>query len=60
MVIAGRIRKHEGVNDMYTLTVRGLEKYRMLCNIRDSLEIASLLPKTEMDLNKLTYKSNHI
>ncbi|XP_045162894.2 tumor protein 63 isoform X2 [Mercenaria mercenaria] len=51
-VTAGKKRKLEGDNDTYTLTVRGLENYQMLCKIRDSLEIASLLPQNQMDLYK--------
>lgn len=32
--------------------VRGKDNYEMLCKIRDSLEIASLLPQNQLDLYK--------
>nr|AAQ55113.1 p63/73 beta variant [Spisula solidissima] len=51
-VTSGKKRKFESDNDTYTLTVRGLENYQMLCKIRDSLEIASLLPQNQIDLYK--------
>lgn len=47
----GKKRKLED-DDTYTLTVRGLENYQMLCKIRDSLEIAALLPQSQMELYK--------
>ena len=31
----------------FTLTVHGRENYEMLCKIRDSLEIAALIPAAE-------------
>lgn len=44
----GKKRKLD--DDTYTLTVRGKENYDLLCRIRDSLEIASLLPANQLEV----------
>jgi len=48
----GKKRKLDDMNDSYTLTVRGKENYDILCKIRDSLEIAALLPQNQLEMYK--------
>ncbi|XP_052819431.1 tumor protein 63-like isoform X2 [Mya arenaria] len=47
-VSSGKKRKFEDDEQTFTLTVRGRENYDMLCKIRDSLEIAALLPQNQL------------
>lgn len=47
-VTQGKKRKLD--DDTYTLTVRGKENYELLCRLRDSLEITSLLPPSQVEL----------
>ncbi|XP_064611404.1 cellular tumor antigen p53-like isoform X2 [Liolophura sinensis] len=35
--------------DTYTLTVRGKENYEILCRLRDSLELSSLVPQAQVE-----------
>ncbi len=44
-------RKIDG-EDHYTLTVKGRENYEILCKIRDSLELASMIPQNQVDIYK--------
>ena len=39
-------------NYFIVFQVRGRENYEMLCKIRDSLELASLIPKQQVDIYK--------
>ena len=36
----------------FVLQVRGRENYEILCRIRDSLELASMIPKQQVDIYK--------
>lgn len=48
--IARQKRKLEGSEeDAFTLTIRGRDNYEMLCRIRDSLELASLMSQSQVD-----------
>ncbi|KAL5015354.1 hypothetical protein ScPMuIL_009624 [Solemya velum] len=47
---AGKKRKSD--DEAFSLTVRGRENYEILCKIRDSLELASMIPQPQLD----TYK----
>lgn len=44
----GKKRKLD--DDTYTITVRGKENYELLCKIRDSLEITSLIPSSQVEM----------
>lgn len=52
---AGTTRKRRHEDDdtsSFTLTVRGIENYEMLCKIRDSLEMASLFQQQQSNILK--------
>lgn len=45
-------RKLSGEEEAFTLTIRGRENYEILCKVRDSLELASMIPQNQIDLFK--------
>lgn len=46
----GKKRKLD--EDSFTLTVKGRENYEILCRLRDSLELSSMVPQNQIDLYK--------
>ncbi|XP_071110266.1 cellular tumor antigen p53-like isoform X2 [Haliotis cracherodii] len=48
-VAQGKKRKLQE-DDAYSLTVRGRENYEILCKIRDSLELSSMVPQQQVEL----------
>lgn len=49
---AGKKRKLDNGEEAFTLTVRGRDNYEVLCRIRDSLELASMVPQQQVELYK--------
>lgn len=47
---SGKKRKAE--DEPFTITVKGRENYEILCRIRDSLELASMVPQNQIDMYK--------
>ncbi len=45
-------KRKAGDDDVFTLTVHGRDNYEMLCRLRDSLELASLIPPHQVALYK--------
>lgn len=45
-------KRKMGEEELYTLTVRGRENYEILCRLRDSLELASMIPQNQVDVYK--------
>ncbi|XP_061162245.1 tumor protein 63-like isoform X5 [Saccostrea echinata] len=52
-IMPGKKRKlDDGGEESFTLTVRGKENYDILCKLRDSLELASMVPQNQIDRYK--------
>ncbi|KAL3861080.1 hypothetical protein ACJMK2_007165 [Sinanodonta woodiana] len=51
MTVVGKKRKI-GDDEMFSLAVRGRENYEILCKLRDSLEIAAMLPQNQLEIYK--------
>ncbi|XP_048751531.2 cellular tumor antigen p53-like isoform X2 [Ostrea edulis] len=52
-ILPGKKRKLEdGGDESYTLTVRGKENFEILSKLRDSLELASMVPQNQVDRYK--------
>ena len=48
----------QGNQEVFTLTITGRENYEMLCRIRDSLELAALIPKSQVQAyNQLMHQT---
>ncbi|XP_033764391.1 tumor protein 63-like isoform X2 [Pecten maximus] len=47
----GKKRKLDG-EEAFTLTVRGRENYEILCKLRDSLELSSMVPQNQVESYK--------
>ncbi|XP_041377470.1 tumor protein 63-like isoform X2 [Gigantopelta aegis] len=50
-IAPGKKRKLQE-DEAFTVTVRGRENYEILCKIRDSLELASMVPQSQVELYK--------
>ncbi|XP_078335379.1 tumor protein 63-like isoform X3 [Crassostrea virginica] len=51
-IMPGKKRKLDEDEDSYTLTVRGKENFEILCKLRDSLELASMVPQNQVERYK--------
>ena len=45
-------KKRKLDDDVYTVEVRGRENYEILMRLRDSLELASMIPQQQVDMYK--------
>ncbi|XP_052072160.1 cellular tumor antigen p53-like isoform X3 [Mytilus californianus] len=45
-------KKRKAEDEPFTLTVRGRENYEILCRLRDSLELSSMVPQNQIDVYK--------
>ncbi|XP_076087298.1 tumor protein 63-like isoform X2 [Mytilus galloprovincialis] len=45
-------KKRKAEDEPFTLSVRGRENYEILCRLRDSLELSSMVPQNQIDVYK--------
>ncbi|CAD5123172.1 DgyrCDS11540 [Dimorphilus gyrociliatus] len=48
----GTKRKRNSDDEVFTLTIKGRENFEMLCRLRDSLELSSMIPQQQVDSYK--------
>ena len=52
-------KRKVGEEEVFQLVVRGRENYEILCKVRDSLELASMIPQNQVDVYKKQQSEIH-